>query len=103
MSETVRLELKTTVIAFFNRETQAVGYKVYPAKESWRASDDEICVDAEFPIVMELPYLNEVEMQKKAVDTLKAKQQKAYAEAEREFRRLQKKIDKLLLLTHDNT
>lgn len=99
---TVKLQINTTVFAYFDKNTQKVEYKVYPRKEAWRASDDEICVDDDFPIDMELPYLNELEMRQKAVDTLRAKQQKAYAEAEREHQRLQKKIDELLLLTYDN-
>ena len=99
---TVELRIKTTVFAYFDKNTQKVEYKVYPRKEAWRASDDEICVDDDFPIDMELPYLNELEMRQKAVDTLRAKQQKAYAEAELEHQRLQEKIDQLLLLTYDN-
>jgi hypothetical protein len=103
LDNTVRVSVESTVIASFDRESQSVVYSVYPKGHAWRANDGEIAITENFLITMELPYLNEVEMQQKAVETLKARQAKVYAEAELEFQNLQKKIDSLLLLGCDSS
>jgi len=98
MQETTKIQLEATIIAFYNTNTSAIDYKLYPKGYAWYADDNEVCIDQHFPINLEVPYFNETELQQKAVDTLREKQRKVYAEAEKEHAKLQEKIDALLLL-----
>lgn len=97
MQDTVKVQVKATVgVRSVNGERV---YRVFPANYAWILDNTEICLDAEYPITMELPYISNEELVSKAIETLKAKQDKILADAQMEATDLQKQINQLLCIT----
>lgn len=98
MQDTIKVQVEATVAVSFQDGKRA--YRVYPANHAWFLSNGEICLDEEYPITMELPYISQEELVAKAVETLQAKQQKIMADAQKSHTDLQKQINQLLCITH---
>ena len=98
MQDTIKVQVKATV-AVSSRDGDRI-YRVFPANYAWFLQDGEICLDEEYPITMELPFISQEELVSKAIETLKAKQQKIMADAQKSHTDLQQQINQLLCITH---
>ena len=76
-------------------------YRIVPSYFRWIAGDDWIKVgDVNIDYVIPND-MTEDELRQKAINTLKEKQERVIAEAVVEKGKLQKRIDELLMITHD--
>lgn len=91
-------EIKTVLVAHFDAKEKKIEH--YLTNATWAVMGNDIALDENFMVRVNIPEHSQEELALKAINTLRAKQSKAWAEAQLVVNGLEEEIKKIQLLTH---
>ena len=93
-----KIEINTVLFNRFDSETKEMQFHL--ALDTYWLGDEDIVIDTNYTVIIDEPKISKIELAKKAIETLKAKQLEVSATAYKRERELQLKIDSLLALPY---
>lgn len=92
--------INSSLVAYYDKETEKLEYYLIKPNMTWAVGASEVVILEDLKLSVIVPELSQTEFAQKAVNTLRQKQAKAWADAQQTVNNFQRQIDELLLLTY---